>query len=167
MTLRIRNSLAGKEAKFRRYIEDERVGKDDVLVVALNVHAIPWAWADMGDLMMRALYGVGDLVLTLNRESGTIVGSHHEQLASINKKSSGQPVEIQPFIDGSMGHVSAVLGSRADAANLPGRLGDDLVLYPNLTAIAPWPEGSIQLGDEWTFATSADGWDGRRAQYIV
>jgi hypothetical protein len=53
------------------------------------------------------------------------------------------------FIDGSMPHISAVLGSREDAANRPRRLGDGLALFPNLSAANAWPAGSIPLGQEW------------------
>ena len=120
----------------------------------------------MGDLMMRSLYGVGDLVLTLNRDTGAVVGSHHDQLTHISKRSTGAPVGVRPFIDGGLPHISAVIGSRADAVNLPGRLGDDLAVFPNLTPAVSWPVGAVPLGEEWDFVTAADGWDGKRVSYI-
>lgn len=162
MVLRIRSALSAKEIAYRNYLEAGIVAATDVLAIAINVHAVHWAFADMGDLMMRALYGRGDLVLTLNRETRTVVDSHHDQLTHIAKKKTGATVGVQAFIDESLLHISAVIGSRADAVNLPRRLGDDLTLFPNLTAKVGWPPGTIQLGEEWTFAQTADGWDGKR-----
>lgn len=67
---------------------------------------------------------------------------------------------VKPFIDGSVEHVSAVLASRADAANLPSQLGDDFVLYPNLTCESPWPRRALCVGREWRFEESDDEWKG-------
>lgn len=168
MALRIRNALSTKEAVFRGYLTAGIVAPTDVLAVAINVHAVHGLWADMGDLMMRSLYGVGDLVLTINRDTGTVVDSHHDQLTHIAKKSTGAPVGVQPFIDESVSHISAVIGSRADACNLPRhRLGDDLALFPDLTATVGWPTGAVKLGEEWNFTQDAAGWNGQRTSYLV
>lgn len=167
MVLRIRNSLSAKERAYRNYLAAGIVGPTDVLAIAINVHAVYGLWADMGDLMMRSFYGVGDLVLTLSRDTGAVVSSHHNQLTHIEKKKTGAAVAVQPFIDESLPHVSAVIGSRADAVNLPRRLGDDLATLPNLTAKVGWPTGTINLGEEWTFAPATDGWDGKQLVYIA
>lgn len=167
MMLRIRNSLSTKEKVYRNYLDAGIVSPDDVLVIAINVHAVHGLWADMGDLVMRSLYGVGDLVLTLNRDTGAVVSSHHNQLTHIEKKKTGAAVAVQPFIDESLPHITAVIGSRADAVNLPRRLGDDLTLFPNLTTKVGWPTGAIRLGEEWTFTSVADGWDGKQLLYAA
>lgn len=160
MVLRIRSALAAKEIAYRNYLEAGIVAATDVLAIAINVHAVHWAFTDMGDLMMRALYGRGDLVLTLNRETRRVVDSHHSQLTHIAKRKTGGTVGVQPFVDGSLPHVSAVIGSRVDCVNLARRLGDDLTLFPNLTGRLGWRAGTIQLGEEWKFTQDADGWNG-------
>lgn len=166
MALRIRNAVSTKEAVFRGYVTAGIVAATDVQAIAINVHAVHGLWADMGDLMMRSLYGVGDLVLTVDRSTGTVVDQRHDPLAHIAKKSTGAAVGVQPFIDGSLPHISAVIGSRADAVNLPDRrLGDDLTLFPNLTCSAAWPTGTVTLGEEWSFTPGTDGWDGKRINY--
>ncbi len=86
--LRLRNSLEEKARKYNDYLESGIVGPDDVVAIAINVYAVPGAWADMDDLMMRALYGVGNLVIKLDRDTGAVVGSEHEQLTSIAKRAS-------------------------------------------------------------------------------
>lgn len=165
MVLRIRNALSAKEVAYRSYLTAGIVAPNDALVIAINVHAVHGLWADMGDLMMRSFYGVGDLVLTIDRDTGTIIKNDHNQLTHVAKKKTGAIVGVLPFIDESMPHVSAVVGSRADAVNLARRLGDDLTLFPNLTARVGWPTGTIRLGEEWIFAQGADGWDGQRLVY--
>src|SRR5690606_5784336 len=59
MTFRISNSLRVKEQAFGAYMQRGIVAADDVTAIAINVHAIPYAWTDMDDLMRRALYGLG------------------------------------------------------------------------------------------------------------
>ena len=157
MSLRISNALTTKAKAFAGYLAKNIVASSDALVIAINVHAIPHAWADMNDLMLRSLYGIGDLVLTIDRNTGAVVDRAHERLATIAKKSTGQPVGIQPFVDESMPHISAVLSSGEDAVNRPPRLGDGFKLYPNLTATRPWPAGAIPLGEEWTHEPEAAG----------
>ena len=163
--LRFRNSLEGKARKYSNYLESGIVGPDDVSAIAINVYAIPGAWADMDTLMMTTLYGVGNLVIKLDRDTGAVVGREHEQLTSIVKRASGAEVGVQPFIDGSMPHIAAVLGSRSDAVNLPRRLGDDFGLFPNLTGTMKWAEGSIELGEEWSFREAEGEWKGQKTNY--
>ncbi|MDH3714201.1 MAG: hypothetical protein OET44_10185 [Gammaproteobacteria bacterium] len=165
MVLRLRNSLAEKQTQYQRYLDSGIVNQDDILAVAINVHAVHGLWANMGDIVMRALYGVGDLVVSLDRNTGTIVSSHHAQVSSIEKKLSGAQVGVEPFTDSSMPHIAAVLGSRADAVNLPQRLGDDCALYPNLSSMVSWRPNTIRFGEEWTFVESDEGWDGSRTSH--
>lgn len=161
MALRIRAALEEKARKFASYQQKGIVAPGDVLVVALNVHDIPWAFADMEPLMKRAFYGVGDLVMEISRETLKAVSQHNQQLTHIEKRSTGAEVGVMPFIDGSMSHVSAGLGSLSDAWNLPRHLGDDLHLFPNLTAAVRWPAGAISIGHEWKFVVDPkDGWNG-------
>lgn len=165
VTLRITSSLATKAVMFTKYMKDGIVGPEDLLVVALNVHAVPHAWADLEDHMMRAVYGRGNLVYRLDRDTGSIIDQDYEQIADV-QKASGEPIGVLSFVDGSMSHVTGLLGSRVDAANLPQRFGDDFTFLPNLTAANAWPGGIIQLGEEWTFAEVEDEWQGSRQSYI-
>jgi hypothetical protein len=155
ITLRIRNSLHSKELAFREYIARGVVSAGDITTVAINVHAVPYARADMEDLMRRALYGLGHLAASLNRETLDVISSGYVPRSAIPKVATGAPVGVDPFVSGAMPHISAVLGSREDAANRPPRLGDGLALFPNLTAANAWPAGAIRLGQEW-IATPAD-----------
>ena len=152
--LRIRNSLDEKARKFRTYIENGTVGRDDVLVVAINVWAVELG-PHLYHCMQKSLYGEGDLVLYYDRGTGKTVGSGHETTPKIDKQSGAQ-IGVTPFLDGSMPHISAVLASWATAVTPPLRLGDDCVLYPNLSCTNTWPEGVVPLGEEWVVNESKD-----------
>jgi len=164
MTLRITNSLDTKQKQFRKWIEKEIVDPTDVTVVAINVHGIPNAWADMTELMPRALYGHGDIQLTIDRGTSAIVDQGHTHQPAITKTKTDSPVCLQPFADESLPHISAVLGSWESVVNLPRRLGDGLTLFPNVTATTSWPVGIIRLGEE--FADESGGRQLTKISYI-
>ena len=120
--------------------------------------------------IVRALYGVGNQILTYNKRTGEHVGSGLETISEIRKKSSGAPVGVQPFVDGSMAHISATLASWANIGSLRSwtlRLGDDYILYPNLTSTNPWPTGTVALGEEWSYEKGEGGWRGTKTTYFL
>ena len=157
--MRVRSSLAEKSGKYMKYADEGIVRSEDLTVVALNVGGIPGLCANMDECIKRSVYGIGNPVLTVDKISRTIVGSGRESKASV-LKSSGAHVGVQCFTDGSMAHVSGVLGTGTNAFNLPAQLGQDFVLYPNLTAGCLWPEGLLPLGMEWVFEETGSGWRG-------
>ena len=165
IVMRLLSSLKDKSCKYKHYRDCGVVDKDDVLAVAINVHDIPYACLDneensMPDPMMTGLYGLGNPCVSVDRNTMEVVDYHNTQLCSI-KKSSGKKIGVQPFIDGSMPQISAVLKSRSDMVNLPQHLGDDLVLFPNLSCKTAWTECSIKLGKEWVFREIDGEWKGR------
>jgi hypothetical protein len=150
MTLRIRNSLDTKEKQIRKYIECGIVAPADVVAIAIDIAGIPNAWADLQDLMHRTLYGLGDLQLKLDPAKNALADAGYTHEPSTTKAKTGSPVNLQSFADGSLPHISAVLGSWMQLGNLSShRLGDDLALFPNITAGVSWPVGTIRLGQEW------------------
>lgn len=149
MTLRIANSLQAKQEKFQNWIKMGIVDPNDLTVIAINIHGIPWAWVDIHDLMCRALYGLGNILLTIDKNSNSVVGQGHQHQPEIIKKGSGKPVCTQPFVDKTLKHISAVLGSWEDSCNLSQNFGEGLILYPNVSAVNIWPPETIKLGEEW------------------
>ena len=168
IVLRLHSSLTEKGKKYEDYLEKEIVKQDDVLVVAINIHDVPRAWHQMEPLMMKALYAVRNLGIKardFNSEEDPVV--YCEQ-RSLIQKTADEKFHVQPFIDGSMQHIAAVLGSSSDMCNLPcGRFGDDFILFPNLTPVpkTKWVEGSIKLGTEWSFQESNGEWKGQKTSY--
>ena len=164
--LRIRTSLQYKAGRFSEYIQKGIVRPYDAVLVALNVFLAGLSPIDMIECMPRALYGIGNQILEYNKRTGEQMGSRREAISEIRKKSSGAQVGIQPFVDGSMPHISATLASWANAVCLPSRLGDDWVLYPNLASTRPWPKGAVPLGEEWSYDKVEDGWSGTKTTYF-
>ena len=160
--VRIRNSLDEKARIFQSYIDDGIVTPGDLAVIAINVGGIPFLAADMDECIKRSVYGIGDLIVSLDRVSGRRTGIDRENRMSV-LKSSGAPVEVRCFIDGSMAHIAAVLGSSENAFNLCEERGQGFVLYPNLTAVPRWSGGLIPLGREWVFKEVDDGWTGKQS----
>lgn len=155
---RITNSLHGKQQAYRRYLDAGLVGPNDLAVIAINVSAVPHGYFDMVPLMLRALYGVGNPVLHLDRATGAVVARDHQIIASVPKCGTGAPVPMQSFADGSIPHISAVLASREDVWNVPGQLGAGTRWHPNLTATNPWPAGLLPVGAELQFTPEEDSW---------
>lgn len=164
MVLRIRNSLATKETVVRDYIRAGIVAEGEPVAIAINVHAVHWAWVDMGKYMEQSLYGLGNLAIAIDPKTLQVVDRQRQQLTHITKH-NGAEVRVQPFLDESMPHISAVLAAGADAGNLRSYLGQDYMLFPNVTAAIPWPTGAIPLGQETVIAPVEDGWEGTSISY--
>ena len=160
---RIRNSLDEKEKKFRKYIRDKIVCRNDLTVIAVNCGEIPFLWADFDDRMIRSLYGVGDRFLIYDKASAGIVNAGRKSIQKI-EKTSGAAIGVQPFLDGSMEHVSSALASWACAFNLPSELGGDYVLYPNLSCTNRWTTNLLPVAEEWSFRETEDWWSGEKIQ---
>ena len=145
--MRVRSSLAEKSGKYMKYADEGIVGSEDLTVVALNVGGIPGLCANMDECIKRSVYGIGNPILSVDKISRGIVGSGRESKASV-LKSSGAHVGVQCFTDGSMAHVSAVLGTGTNAFNLPAQLGPGgFVLYPNLTGRVSLAGGPSSFGN--------------------
>ena len=157
--LRLCSSLGEKAGRFQEYIDDGIVAPDDLAVIAINVGGIPFLGADMDECIKRSVYGIGDMIVSLDKVTGRRVGISRENKLSVFK-SSGALVEVQSFTDRSMAHISAVLGSSENAFNLCEERGQGFILYPNLTSFSQWPHGLVALGREWIFKETDDGWTG-------
>ena len=144
---------------------DGIVGRGDITIIAMNVFQIDGLGPYIDSHMKRALYGIGDLAITKSRSTRETVGVGHRSESVVKKKSSGAEVNVRPFCDGSMSHISAVLKSHADMFNLPDKLGDDLVLYPNLACDNRWMSGKLNIGCEWVFEERPEKWIGYFSQH--
>jgi hypothetical protein len=161
IALRIRSSIEEKKTKFDRYLEMGIVSPDDQLLIALNVHEIPHASLDFERYVFRALYGVGDLTIKFDLDTKKAVSAENQQLVSIAKAVTGNPVGTMPFIDGSMPLISGALVNAFEAV-AAAHVRFELTLYPNLTATQPWIPGDLSFDHEWQFESDADGWKGDR-----
>lgn len=163
IALRIRSAVEEKRRKYDCYLERGIVRSGDSLLIAVNISAIPYARNDAERYVFRALYGVGELVITFDPRTMRSVDHTNRQISAIKKLGSGAPVGVQPFIDGSMPAIAAAIVSCdvSASAALSGS-APDLTMYPNLTAAIPWRASTLPIPNEWTFEPTRDGWNGQR-----
>lgn len=140
-------------------MESGIVLNDDLTVVAINVYQVDGLGPYIGQHFLRSLYGVGDRTIRIDQHSRRVIGTGNLSI-NVVKRTSGADVDVRPFVGENTSHVSAVLGSCVDVANLPKMLGDDFVLYPSLTAGCLWPAHLLRVGREWCFDQSDDSRDG-------
>lgn len=159
ITLRIADSFRRKADVFDRYRRDGYVGKGDPCIVAINLNDIPQAWVDAQEYWYRALYGVGDMFITLDRAGhATTAGRQHRELL---ERASGAIEDVAPLRNPDRAAISGVLGSAAGAGSLPNPLGDDFLLMPHSASHAPYPRGLVKRGAEIMLRLAEDGqhWD--------
>lgn len=166
IALRIRSAIEEKKRKYDRYLAQHIVSVDDRLLIAVNISAIPYARDDAERYIFRALFGVGELVITFDLATMRPVSHSNRQLVSINKVATGTPIGVQPFIDGSMPAIAgAIVSSDVSASAALLDLPPALTLYPNLTAAEPWRAGTLPVPQEWTFEPNDEGWRGQRLSH--
>jgi hypothetical protein len=165
ITLRIADAFRRKADVFDRYRRDGHVGKGDPCIVAINLHDIPHAWADAQEYWFRALYGVGDMFVTLDR-TGHATTSGREQREALGR-AAGAVEDVATLLHADRDGISGVLGSAADAGNVRDPAGDDFLLMPHAAAQFPYPRGLIKRGAEIVLHPAADGqaWDVETIDY--
>lgn len=165
ITLRIAGALRQKADVFDSYRRDGRVGRDDPCIIAINLHDIPHAWADAQEYWFRALYGVGDMFVALDRTGhATTSGRGHRELL---ERASGAVEDVAPLLNAERASISGVLGSAADAGFLSNPIGDDFSLMPHSAAHSPYPRGLLRRGAEIMLRLAEDGqhWDVETIDY--
>lgn len=165
VALRVAQAVRQKINRFDRYRLDKRVGTTDACVIAINVRAIPHAWMDLTDYLLRTLYGIGDRYVVFRRDArddGPAEWSRHaiEELV----RAGGHAEDAIPLVRPENSALSAVLGSSVDAWNLADRLGDDFRLCPHVEPAVPLPAAMLRRGIE--FVCRPDGDDGYTLQSI-
>ena len=158
--LRIRNALEEKQKKLFSYINKGLIRSNEPCIVAINVYKVDGLSPHTHDHVRRALYGIGDPQIQIDRRTRSATRYNHVYIESI-RKSSGAEVMVNPFTDGSLKHISAVLISESNVVNQPKTVGDDFVLYPNLKCNNQIPQPLLGVGSEWRFQAVNDGWKGK------
>jgi hypothetical protein len=146
ITFRLATDFRKKADAFDRYRLKGYISSGDPCIIAMNLWAIPHAWADAEEFWFRALYGVGNRFVAIDRSGGaTMAGREHRELL---QRTDGANEDVAPLLRIEHAGVSGVLGSSADLANLPNPLGDDFVLMPHARPNSPYPRGFIKRGAE-------------------
>ena len=100
-------------------------------------------------------------MITFDLKTMRPVEHSNRQLVSIQKLKSGEPVGVQPFIDGSMPAIAgAIVSCDVSASAALSDCPPALTMYPNLTSEKPWRAGTLPIPYEWTFEPGAEAWRG-------
>lgn len=115
----------------------------------------------MNEVMMRALYRVGDITLSYDRNKPGIKRIDNMVIEKVIKK-SGTAVKVGPFVDGSLPRISSAWAFSGNAVVRPPEPGSDCIQYPNPTSANCWPQRTVSIGEEWHFEEFDEGWKGRK-----
>ena len=163
--LRVMSSLRYKANKIENYFQKGYISEQDLVVIAININAVNWLLAHMDEVMNRALYGVGDPVLSYVRDRPGSEKIYHPVVEKVIKEPPRDPVEVGCFVDGSMPRISSVWAFSGNAVKRPPELGGDCIQYPNLSSVNCWPQGTVSIGEEWRFEEFDEGWKGRKVTH--
>jgi hypothetical protein len=149
--LRLRGAFGEKARKMKDYIKAGPVQPGQATVIAISSALLPTAVGE-GPVprILRAILGVGNLVVDIDRRTGQIVSQSVEHRDEVEKK-SGTVINTAPFLDPAYSHISAVVYSPCDWVThpVPEKLGLDFTVIHNENANVKLPHGWPPVGDEY------------------
>jgi hypothetical protein len=147
--LRLRHALETKARVMARYMGEGLIRPGQATVIAINSALLPYAINEVPvPRIVRAILGVGNQVLEIDRSTRQIVDHSVEHRDAVEKK-SGTVIKTAPFLDQAYAHLSAVVYSASDWVNHPKSPGIDFTLIHNENAKVRLPHGWLGVGDEY------------------
>jgi hypothetical protein len=147
--LRLRSAFEAKAKIIAGYIDDGLIKSGQGTVIAISGAMLPTAFSDsLPPRVVRALLGVGNIVLDLNTESGKIVGQSLEHRDQVTKK-SGAAVTTFPFDNPAYRHISAVAYSCSNWVTYSEKAGVDFTVIHNENADVKLRRGWLNAGHEY------------------
>ncbi len=112
IVLRMRSAIEEKQRKWASYKSKGIVSDRDRYIVAINMCKIMMAMLDRDiPRVVRCVYGLGDPVITFNRDTGEQI-SYEIQFKPEIQKTSGAPISTSIFNDPQYANISALISSR-------------------------------------------------------
>lgn len=134
-----------------KYISRGYIKAGQAAVIAVSGALLEHRYSELPiPRIVRALCGVGDLVLDLDRTTRKITGHSVQQFDEIHK-ASGEPVRTDLFFDPGYARVSAVMYSPSCWVCHPYVPGDEFIVVHNPLATTPLPDGWLPAGKECWF----------------
>jgi hypothetical protein len=146
--LRYLNSISTKyDEQYSKWLKNGVVSDKDAFVIAINPWAIPFDRTDTDPpRILQAGYTVGNRYVEVDPTEMKAVGSGYH-FRNIIRKTPPKPGAEQAEISTGVFQLehyqglSALLCSRVEVANRPGKMGGDFQLAPNPHAAVPLPKG--------------------------
>jgi len=147
--LRLRHAFETKAHVMASYMREGLVQPGQAEVIAISSALLPNAIGE-GPVprVLRAILGVGNLVLDVDRSTREILGRSVEHRDQVEKR-SGTVIRTAPFLDGTYSHISAVVYTASDWVNHPERPGVDFTVIHNENANVKLPHGWLGVGEEY------------------
>lgn len=165
--LRYRAALDEKEKKFKSYMKDGMVGKDDIKVIAISSAPIRgWSKGGTHPYILSAVFPIGQPYLSLQPKTGKVVGQGHHFQPAVTK-TNGAQVETLFFSDPAHSDISAVIYSNADIGNPASTPGNDFLIIHNPLATTPLPLGLLPYGWEYWAEDEGDRWALKNREIIA
>jgi hypothetical protein len=159
LVLRYTNAISEKYRKYRGYLRDGIIHKNEAFVIAINGAALSYKWTQAerdAPRFLKAVYPLGAYQLLLDRRTGEIVGQQNEPRFSI-VKASGANVATMPFLERRSRGISAILGSFADPMYHRTPLGSDFELAHNPMSRAPIADFVVPAKKAWRAVLNENG----------
>ena len=146
--LRITGALETKRAQWAKNLKNGRVSKHDGYIVSINDRSIRDApFGSHMPYVVKALYGLGDLAVSINLETNRSIEWKYSHRPTI-PKAKGIGISSQPFAARECPEVSAVLYSSVNVANYPKRLGGDFMILHNDQPAVELPRDALRFARE-------------------
>lgn len=156
--LRLRSAIESKARIVAEYIRDGIVPTGEATVIAISACMLESQFSELPiPRIVRAAFGVGDLVLNLDCTTGKTV-SHEVEKKELVRKAKGTPIKTDIFRDPAYSHISAILYSYTDWINCPYEPGAEFMLIHNSAANTPLPRGWLSTGKEYWLDGDAVSW---------
>lgn len=157
ITLRYCSAIHDKYSdKYFKYVKDGIITLEDCYIVALNGCKIPWRGGDFEPpRIVRCVLPFGWQVVTTNTSSHKVVNRGNQYRAYL-KKTSGNTVDTDIFIKSEYSHISAIIFSNIDFANLTPAMGEDFIIIHNPLTSTKLPDNFPKVGREYKAELSED-----------
>jgi hypothetical protein len=147
--LRLRSAFETKAHAMTEYKKAGLIQPGQATVIAISGAVLPNPIGE-GPVprILKAMLGVGNLVVDVDRRTGQIVG-HSVQHRDEVEKRSGTVISTAPLLDPAYSQISAVMYSPCTWVTHPEKPGNDFTVIHNENANVKLPHGWLQVGDEY------------------
>jgi hypothetical protein len=149
IALRLCSAIQCKMDKFSHYLEHRVIQPGDATIIALSGARLPFRFTEQQvPSIVRALYGLGSLVLVLDLATRQRRDMSIEYRDRVLKQSNAE-VPTNAFLRKESAHISAVIYSPSDCVNHPPQPGVEFVLVHNPNALVPIHESWLRGADQY------------------
>lgn len=148
--LRITSGIETKFRAYNRYLCDQILRPNDPYIIAVNLGAMASARSEFFDppLIIRSLFGVGNLMVLFDRNNPGLRETHYSICHQIIKHND-EPIRTDYFLDSRYRGLSAIIFSNAHPLSSPKPDGSEFKLVHNPNATNRVDRGLFKIGREY------------------